>query len=347
MSRTVALMVAVAVVLAAFVPSGPRVSAQTKDDVSRAEQEANRAKAELQQAQSTLDAASAARAQVEAELLAQATNLERVSAELDTVAARVIELRGEIEDAELEVSRLRGFAEERAVEAYMGAWSMDIGVMTFASSSFTEALMLQDVAESVRSEDLATINELTIKRRVLDELRTEFEADQARLQQLQGEAAEQVDLLEQLFAQADSEVRAAYLTVDAADRAYRSAQSGVEEAKRAYQAAQRKLRIGSGVTRWRPLVEKYFPPELVDQALSVMQCESGGNPDATNRYSGAAGLFQFLKGTWAVASVRAGFAGYSRYDPEANIAAAAWLVDYSIRTNHPRGAWGHWSCQPR
>ncbi|NIA24382.1 MAG: transglycosylase SLT domain-containing protein [Gammaproteobacteria bacterium] len=77
-----------------------------------------------------------------------------------------------------------------------------------------------------------------------------------------------------------------------------------------------------------------------------MYCESGGNPDAKNPYSTATGLFQFLRGTWAIASVRAGFGGYSRLDPEANIASAAWLVKYSIRTQHPGGAWGHWSCKP-
>ena len=70
----------------------------------------------------------------------------------------------------------------------------------------------------------------------------------------------------------------------------------------------------------------YFSPSMVDQALSIIQCESLGDPNAYNPYSGASGLFQFLPGTWAVTSVKAGFGGASVFDPEANVASAAWLT---------------------
>lgn len=46
------------------------------------------------------------------------------------------------------------------------------------------------------------------------------------------------------------------------------------------------------VEQWRPLVEKYFPPELVDKALYVIQGESGGNPVITGDGGVAIGLFQ-------------------------------------------------------
>jgi hypothetical protein len=46
------------------------------------------------------------------------------------------------------------------------------------------------------------------------------------------------------------------------------------------------------VERWRPLVEKYFPPELVDKALYVIQGESGGNPTIRGDGGVAIGLFQ-------------------------------------------------------
>lgn len=103
---------------------------------------------------------------------------------------------------------------------------------------------------------------------------------------------------------------------------------------------------GTGVERWRPLVEQYFRAELVNEALFVIKCESGGNPSAVNSRSGAAGLFQFMPSTWGNASRGAGFAGVSALNGEANIAAASWLVEDSIRVNHPRGPWGHWSCRP-
>ena len=102
----------------------------------------------------------------------------------------------------------------------------------------------------------------------------------------------------------------------------------------------------SEVEDWRPLVEQYFPPDRVEEALRVMWCESRGNPTVVNDVSGAAGLFQFVPNTWGWASAEAGWAGASVFDPEANIASAAWLVQVSIDTNHAGGAWGHWSCQP-
>jgi hypothetical protein len=100
------------------------------------------------------------------------------------------------------------------------------------------------------------------------------------------------------------------------------------------------------VGTWRPLVTEHFPPERVDEALAIIHCESKGDPTAVNPYSGASGLFQFLSGTWEWASAEAGWAGASVFDPEANIASAAWLVQTSIDTGHPRGPWGHWTCSP-
>ncbi|MEX2423759.1 MAG: transglycosylase SLT domain-containing protein, partial [Acidimicrobiia bacterium] len=75
----------------------------------------------------------------------------------------------------------------------------------------------------------------------------------------------------------------------------------------------------------------------------IIQCESLGDPEAVNPYSGAAGLFQFIPGTWAVASVRAGVDGRSVFDPEANVIAASWLAEYyRARTGDP---WRPWSCR--
>ena len=98
------------------------------------------------------------------------------------------------------------------------------------------------------------------------------------------------------------------------------------------------------VERWRPLVEEYFAPELVDQALAIIACESEGDPSARNPRSSATGLFQFISRTWANASEAAGFAGSSALDPKANVAAAAWLVDYSLESG--QSAWEHWTCRP-
>ncbi len=92
-----------------------------------------------------------------------------------------------------------------------------------------------------------------------------------------------------------------------------------------------------GVEQWRPLVETYFAADQVARAMRIMACESGGVPTAKNPGSSASGLFQHLGRYWSSRSVAAGWAGASIWDPEANIAVAAWLQ----RT----GGWSHWVCR--
>lgn len=72
--------------------------------------------------------------------------------------------------------------------------------------------------------------------------------------------------------------------------------------------------------------------------MRVMACESGGNPLAKNPRSSASGLFQHLARLWPERSVKAGWPGADIFDPEANIAVAAWLYYYG-------GGPGHWVCK--
>jgi hypothetical protein len=87
--------------------------------------------------------------------------------------------------------------------------------------------------------------------------------------------------------------------------------------------------MGSDVEQWRNLVATHFAPELVETALCVMAHESGGNPNAKNPISTAAGLFQFLQSTWdqmVPDSVAGGsYASGAPYDPEKSVRSAAWL----------------------
>jgi Transglycosylase SLT domain len=106
---------------------------------------------------------------------------------------------------------------------------------------------------------------------------------------------------------------------------------------RVHPARRRQRTIPPGVEQWRPLVEAYFPPGYVNWAMQIMACESGGDPSATNRSSGAAGLFQFLPRYWAGRATNAGFSGASPYDPTANVATAAWLLK--------TGGESHWECK--
>jgi hypothetical protein len=91
-----------------------------------------------------------------------------------------------------------------------------------------------------------------------------------------------------------------------------------------------------GAEAWRSLASAYFGPDDVERALVVIACESNGDPDAKNPHSTASGLFQHLTRYWPQRAEAAGFAGASVFDPEANVAVAAWLV-------YSGGGWNHWA----
>lgn len=97
------------------------------------------------------------------------------------------------------------------------------------------------------------------------------------------------------------------------------------------------------VEQWRSLAQQFFPSNRVEEALRIIDCESNGDPDAVNPYTGAAGLFQFLPSTWASASPQAGYGGSSALDPQANIATAAWLANRYQELGYDY--WHAWNCR--
>ena len=94
------------------------------------------------------------------------------------------------------------------------------------------------------------------------------------------------------------------------------------------------------VERWRSLVAAHFPASGVDWGLQIIACESQGDPLADNPRSSAAGLFQFLRGTWDWVSAETGAPAYDEGGPYAaywNVRNAAWLFEHG----GPR----HWQCR--
>lgn len=83
---------------------------------------------------------------------------------------------------------------------------------------------------------------------------------------------------------------------------------------------------GEGVEQWRGLVASIFPAWAVDKVLAVMDCESGGNPNATGA-QGEMGLLQ-IHPRWHHDAT---------YDPYGNIVAA-------YRISSGGTDWSQWSC---
>ncbi|HJM97934.1 MAG TPA: transglycosylase SLT domain-containing protein [Acidimicrobiales bacterium] len=99
------------------------------------------------------------------------------------------------------------------------------------------------------------------------------------------------------------------------------------------------------VEQWRQSVESAInsyggPSSDTNRFLRIMQCESMGQPNATNPSSGAAGLMQHLPQYWDARANTAGYPGYSAYDPIANINVSAWLIYQASG-----GGWQHWVCR--
>ena len=90
--------------------------------------------------------------------------------------------------------------------------------------------------------------------------------------------------------------------------------------------------MGSNWGQWEGLIAAYFPADQLPTALCVVEHESGGNPNAKNPTSGAAGLFQIMPFWWDAY-------GGDRYDLATNVALARVIWDGY--------GWGAWSAYAR
>ena len=365
-ARQVAAVFICGLLLLALVPVA---RAQSVDETRQARDSADR----------LVSGAIANRDAVEAELLAAMERYHALSDQLADVSSSLDSLRERIARTTLELRSVSADAEDRAVAAYMQAVGFSSAVV-LGSRDLEGAIVAQRSFALISGEDQFQINTLSVTERDLRFLEEQYLTEMFQVQALQIEVDAQADHLEQLFASADAEVAAAINAARLADVAYREALDEVARA-RAIEAERQKREERAATTtttppatsttattappssatttttapagdrvfrpsveRWRSLVANYFPANMVDQALAVMDCESRGNPEAYNPYSGASGLFQFLPGTWSVISPKAGFGGASVFEPEPNVGSAWWLVNYYM--NQGKHPWTAWSCKP-
>lgn len=93
------------------------------------------------------------------------------------------------------------------------------------------------------------------------------------------------------------------------------------------------MALSPQVEQWRGLVASIWPTSEVDNVLAVMQCESGGNPNAHNTAGeDSRGLMQINVGPGAHTQ----WASYNLFDPETNLRLAYELWKTS--------GWSPWTC---
>lgn len=113
---------------------------------------------------------------------------------------------------------------------------------------------------------------------------------------------------------------------------------------RLYSTVSPDARFSPAVEQWRATVEAAIVEmggDLRDTArfLSIISCESGGDPEARSSVSTASGLMQHLRTYWDARSRSAlGYVG-NIYSGEDNIRVSSWLIYRATG-----GGWQHWVC---
>ena len=294
-----------------------------------------------------LDAAESERAALEGELAGVLDEYVSAANEADAAARRLSRTEEAVAAATREAVGMERRIADEAATAYMAAVSGS-PVVVLDSVTTEEAIVTVEMLSRVHSGSVTELAALVGHLDQLDDLRADHSAQLDELASRRAALSRQSDRLGELLAEADAKAAAAYAAASQAEAASRAdaatkantEESAADEGRGAHAATSAGSR---SVESWRPAVARYFPSDLVEDALAIMACESRGDPSAVNTTLGAAGLYQFLPGTWAVASSGAGVSGSSALDGEANIAAAAWLADYyRSRTGDP---WRPWGCR--
>jgi hypothetical protein len=309
-------------------------------------------------------AAVADRDLVEAELVDALDRYQELSIDLAALGARLDRLQTDLARTAGELEVASHAAEEAAVGAYMEAVSH--GGLILGTKSLEQVMVAQRTLQFMAGDEEDAVANLAVAERDFLRLQSRYSGELAVVDTLRADVETEAQRLQTLFIQADQAVALAIESALTADLEYRleldavaRARAAEEERRRQEQRTTTTTVAGSSVTtttvyqprplkpaveQWRSLTAQFFAAELVEPALRIMQCESLGDPLAYNPYSGASGLFQFLPATWAVTSVKAGYDGASPFDPQANVASAAWLAGYYQSLG--RSPWSPWHCQP-
>ena len=348
--------------------------------VGDAEEAADQAQQRAEVAEGLVDQAVANREALELELAHVIARSNELSNQLSTVGAALDLTASQLGFADLELARIQTELEDQAVDAYMMVLASPS--VSLVGTSVERAMVAGAVVGDVVAAGRASVDELVIKRRSLEQLQETYLRQEEEYRVIKQQLDDEIEKLASLYEQADADVAAAVRRAQIADAEYRAALGAVDQARiREEERRRQEARAtdstttttsststsatppqttsttapsggggGGGnwnhppqVERWRSLVSQFFPSARVDEALAIINCESNGDPDAYNPYSGAAGLFQFIPSTWASTAPKAGYPDSSPFEPEANVASAAWLANRYQELG--LDYWEPWSCR--
>ena len=241
--------------------------------------------------------------------------LAAASASITQLDQRIAALQRSIADTQQRADRER--EQLRVLARVLYAQPDTLVGMVAASSSVPDAFTRFGDLASAAEQASRTRRELNRDLATLSSEEVQLEADRKRQVDLSKQLEEEFNQLEQLQAARDAALKQ-------------------QAAPPPQPAAAPPAPSGAGGDIQRIILDAFAPLGAAAQqwALRIAKCESGYNPNAVNRSSGASGLFQFLPSTWR--GTPQGSAGASVFDPVANAQAAAWL--------YQRSGPGQWVC---
>lgn len=165
-----------------------------------------------------------------------------VNQELEQATLRVYQFRERIDDKAATINQIRDQVMDRAVELYMNGGSPGTEAVLFATS-VDAALTGQEFLSVVTAEDISSVDQLDALKRELERVRSDWQAEQAKLTVLDQQAAVAADAMNAIVeeqAAASAELSARCREVDLK---YRQ-----EQARAAALAAARRSGAAAGVS---------------------------------------------------------------------------------------------------
>jgi hypothetical protein len=362
--RLVLVAVTASLIFSLALANGPLALAQSTSD---AEDDADTAKERSDQASGLVDAAVAERQEIERELAATIERVNELSSQLSIVGSGLDRIAAKLGFADVEMAVVSSLSvnlvNSESVEKALVASSVVEDVVAYGRARVDELFIKRRSLAQLQVTHLA---EQEIYRLLEEKVNAEVEHLAELYERANSDVADAVREAETANAQYQEALSAVDLARARDEERQRQEQrdstttssptttkpSGTTPTTQPANTTTPTTSSGGGggpwnhppaVEQWRSLVQQHFPASRVEEALRIMDCESNGDPNAYNPYSGASGLFQFLPSTWASTAPKAGYAGVSVFEPVANVGSAAWLgARYEQLGLY---FWQAWSCR--